>query len=316
MNQQEFIKTMNTFGKQGVPFFFMINFLKTEAEIYPLSELPETIRYQLNTQKKSSTQTIELEKKPISFAEYQKKFNLVHEAILRGDSYLLNLTQPTAIKTKTSLPFIFENSHAKFKLLTENFVCFSPERFIKIQDNKIFSYPMKGTIDATIPDAEKRILSDEKEAAEHATIVDLIRNDLSQIAENVTVSRYRYIDTIQTPQKTLLQVSSEIVGDLPDDYTARLGTIFDALLPAGSICGAPKPKTLELILRAEEYDRNYYTGVFGIFDGKNLDSAVMIRFIENINGDLYYKSGGGITSKSNAESEYRELLQKIYVPIC
>ncbi len=316
MNQQEFIKTMNKLGSQRVPFFFMINFLKTEAEIFPLSELPETIQYQFNTQKNTSNQTIELEKKPVSFAEYQKKFDLVHDAILRGDSYLLNLTQPTAIKTEASLPFIFENSHAKFKLLTENFVCFSPERFVKIENNKIFSYPMKGTIDATIPDAEKRILSDEKEAAEHATIVDLIRNDLSQIAENVKVTRYRFIDTIQTPQHTLLQVSSEIVGDLPPNYAAQLGTIFDALLPAGSICGAPKAKTLELILKAEEYDRNYYTGVFGIFDGKNLDSAVMIRFIENINGDLYYKSGGGITSKSNAESEYKELLQKIYVPIC
>jgi para-aminobenzoate synthetase component 1 len=94
-----------------------------------------------------------------------------------------------------------------------------------------------------------------------------------------------------------------------------LGEIILKLLPAGSITGAPKPKTLEIINRGENYKRDFYTGIFGYFDGKNLDSAVMIRFIENKNGQLYFKSGGGITSMSDATKEYDELIQKIYVPI-
>lgn len=76
-----------------------------------------------------------------------------------------------------------------------------------------------------------------------------------------------------------------------------------------------RKKTLEIIEEAESYERGYYTGIFGIFDGKDLDSAVMIRFIENINGNLYFKSGGGITFMSNPEQEYQELIDKVYVPI-
>jgi para-aminobenzoate synthetase component 1 len=72
---------------------------------------------------------------------------------------------------------------------------------------------------------------------------------------------------------------------------------------------------LEIIKEAENYPRNYFTGIFGIFDGSDLDSAVMIRFIENIDGELYFKSGGGITSMSNPGAEYQEMIDKVYVPI-
>jgi len=85
-------------------------------------------------------------------------------------------------------------------------------------------------------------------------------------------------------------------------------------LPAGSVSGAPKHKTLEIIKKAENYERGYFTGVCGYFDGKNLDSCVMIRFIEQKNG-LVFKSGGGITANSIAQNEYQELINKVYVPI-
>jgi para-aminobenzoate synthetase component 1 len=86
------------------------------------------------------------------------------------------------------------------------------------------------------------------------------------------------------------------------------------LLPAGSITGAPKPSTMKIIEEAEGYDRGYYTGVMGYFDGENFESAVMIRYIENIDGNLVFKSGGGITVLSNAEHEYQELIDKVYLP--
>lgn len=173
---------------------------------------------------------------------------------------------------------------------------------------------MKGTIDARIPDAEKKILNDEKETAEHYTIVDLIRNDLSSVAKGVRVERFRYIDRITTNEKVLLQVSSEVCGILEKNDLSDIGNLMFALLPAGSVSGAPKRKTTGIIAAAEGQDRGYYSGIFGIFDGLNLDSGVMIRFIERTASGYMYRSGGGITSFSTPSAEYQEMIDKIYVP--
>jgi para-aminobenzoate synthetase component 1 len=152
--------------------------------------------------------------------------------------------------------------------------------------------------------------------AEHFTIVDLIRNDLSQVANEVKVERFRYLDEIKTAGKNLLQVSSSIRGRLPVNYRSRLGEILFQLLPAGSVSGAPKKKTLEIIREAEKQNRGFYTGVAFYDDGQNLDSCVLIRFIEKLNQGLVYRSGGGITTKSKARLEYQEMIDKIYVPLC
>jgi para-aminobenzoate synthetase component 1 len=174
---------------------------------------------------------------------------------------------------------------------------------------------MKGTIDAATPDAEKAILNDNKETAEHYTIVDLIRNDLNVVSRKVRVERFRYIDTIVTNEKKLLQVSSEVCGYLEKDYLSHIGDIIFELLPAGSVSGAPKRKTSEIIAKTEDQERGYYTGVFGIFDGHKLDSGVMIRFIEKSATGYIYHSGGGITSFSDPLAEYKEMIDKIYVPV-
>jgi para-aminobenzoate synthetase component 1 len=237
---------------------------------------------------------------PPAFAEYQQAFGKVKTQIRLGNSYLLNLTFASRVETNLSLPEIYNLSSAPYKLLYKNkFVVFSPETFVTIKDGLISSFPMKGTIDATLPNAERTLLEDRKEHAEHNTIVDLIRNDLAMVAEDVVVERFKFLQKVKTHNGLLLQMSSKITGTLP----------------AGSISGAPKQKTLEIIRASENYHRGYYTGIFGHYDGKNLHSAVMIRFIERSNGQLFFKSGGGITSLSRARTEYDELLQKIYLPI-
>ena len=195
------------------------------------------------------------------------------------------------------------------------FVFFSPETFVKIVDNKILTYPMKGTIDASLENAPEILKNDKKEKAEHYTVVDLLRNDLSMVADDVHVEQFQQIDFIKTSQKDLYAMSSEISGIVKPEFDGKIGSIMQKLLPAGSILGAPKPKTLEIILDAEGYDRGYYTGVCGWFDGKNVDSCVMIRFIEKEGDKLYFKSGGGITHMSKLEDEYQEMKNKIYVPI-
>ncbi len=252
---------------------------------------------------------------PVPFSRYEKAFKLVRKNILHGNSFLLNLTFPTAVRTDLSLEEIFSHSLAPYKLyFKDQFVLFSPETFIRIRDGKIYSYPMKGTIDASVPNAEQTLMENEKELWEHNTIVDLIRNDLSMVARDVEVTRYRYIDRVKTHKNELLQVSSEIRGQLGEAWKARLGEMLLELLPAGSISGAPKKKTREIIAAAEGEKRGYFTGVFGIFDGENVDSAVMIRFIERAGSGLQFRSGGGITGHSDVQQEYNEMIDKVYVP--
>jgi para-aminobenzoate synthetase component 1 len=313
---------MNQYGKDKIPFLFILDFELMNPFVQRLDKISSSeVVFDIQGFTNSPTshekkKEIEFKKYPMPFELYKSAFQKVANHLYNGNTYLLNLTFPTRITCSLSLSEIYFLSKAKYKLLMKDkFVVFSPERFVRIEGETISSYPMKGTMDASLPNAEKRIISDEKEGAEHATIVDLIRNDLSMVASSVKVESYRYIDKIKTHDKTLLQVSSRITGRLPVDYYKHIGDILLKLLPAGSVTGAPKKRTVEIIKQVENYDRGYYTGVFGYFDGERLESGVMIRFIENVNGVLYYKSGGGITAMSNAESEYKEMIDKVYVPI-
>jgi len=173
---------------------------------------------------------------------------------------------------------------------------------------------MKGTIDASIEDAEYKILHNEKEMAEHTMVVDLLRNDLSIVAKDVRVEKFRYVQKIDSGKKELLQVSSHISGKVGNNWHEKIGDILSSLLPAGSISGTPKKSTLEIIKDTEEYDRGFFSGIFGVYDGESFDSGVMIRFIEKTNNGYVYKSGGGITLDSDALLEYNELLDKVYFP--
>lgn len=301
---------------KGVPCFFYTNFTGSKLHCYPLEKLENhDIEFSFNSPSPSNNLPHKPLYTPISFDEYHNKFSLVQEHIKAGNSYLLNLTQPTPITSTYTLPEIYSMAHAPYKLRVKNhFVCFSPEPFIIIEEEKIHTYPMKGTIDASQPNAIETILNDPKEFAEHTMIVDLLRNDLGIVATNITVEEFRSITTINTGEKTLHQVSSHISGTLASDWDKNIGSLLKSLLPAGSISGTPKKKTTEIIQEIEAYERGYFTGVFGYCDGKNLYSAVAIRFIENSNGTLVYKSGGGITAESECEKEYQEMIDKIYIP--
>jgi para-aminobenzoate synthetase component 1 len=322
MSLSDFATEMNRLGRDKVPFLFLVDFEMEKPLLIRLTDVTrEKMIFDVNGMRNhdgrfNAEGTAIIEKKPESWTSYKKKFDNVFRRLEYGDSFLTNLTISTEIVINRTLRDIFFQSSAKYKLLVEDeFLVFSPETFIQIKDGKIFSFPMKGTIDAAIPRAEERILSDRKETSEHVTIVDLIRNDISQIATDVQVTRFRYIDKIRTSSKTLLQVSSEIVGQLENGYLGQLGNILVKLLPGGSVSGAPKSRTLEIIRQTEAEKRGYYTGVFGIFDGESLDSGVMIRFIEKQGAKYFYRSGGGITTQSKGESEYQEAIDKVYVPI-
>jgi len=307
---------INSFGRDRTPFLFISDFKAKNIKVIPLDKLKDyDIEFCIDENYTKKKYKNSFEKLPISFNEYKKKFDYVIEKIRSGETYLLNLTQATPINTHLSLTEIYHNANAPYKLrYKDKFVCFSPEKFIEIEDSTIHTYPMKGTIDASLENAEHEILSNKKEMAEHLMIVDLLRNDLSIIANDVKVLDYRYLNTIEAGSKKLIQVSSHISGNVSPNWQDRIGDILKALLPAGSISGTPKKSTLRIIEDVEKYDRGFFSGVFGIFDGNSFKSAVMIRFIQQIDDKMMYKSGGGITLDSNAKDEYDELLDKVYLP--
>ena len=315
------ILKMNELGKAKQPFVFLIDFDFKKPLIWEWEEskqhiLWKTPNYTNIRQEDFPIREFKWKVLPIYYGQYEKAFQLVQKHLHNGDSYLLNLTMPSKIETNLSLNDIFQISRAPYKILLKNqFVCFSPEIFIRIENGAISSFPMKGTIDANLENAAFVLKNDKKELAEHNTIVDLIRNDLSMIADQVQVKKYRYIDHIRSNRNELLQMSSQITGILAENYKEQLGDLIAKLLPAGSISGAPKKKTVEIIRKAENYDRGYYTGIFGVFDGENLDSCVLIRYLEQQNNELIFKSGGGITFQSQCEQEYEELVKKVYVPL-
>ena len=308
------INKLSSLAAQGIPFLVISDFKAETLLVYTQEEL-EHLDIEFSFTPNTPTAPTSLLKVPIDYADYKRGFDTIIEHIKAGDTYLLNYTCETPIHTELSLKEIYHKAHAKFKLrYKEEFVCFSPERFIKIEENTISTYPMKGTIDASIAQAKEKILESEKEMAEHVMVVDLLRNDLGIVAKKIQVEKFRYIDHLHTGEKELLQVSSKVTGELPTAWRHDFGSILMALLPAGSISGTPKRSTLHIINEVEASPRGFFSGIFGYFDGHNFDSAVMIRFIEKRQQKLYYKSGGGITLDSQPQDEYQEMLDKIYIP--
>ncbi|OZI10030.1 aminodeoxychorismate synthase component I [Siphonobacter sp. BAB-5385] len=324
---------LNTYGRERRPCLFILDFENQYPLIWPLDDVPEAdVWYDLNGRTNVSAEPtvstgFSFTKEPLPFAAFEEKFRYVHQELKNGNSFLTNLTARTRVHTSLGFQDIFQRSKARYKLwlsksllekagppFQKEVLCFSPEIFVRIQDGLISSHPMKGTLDASLPNAREQLLADAKERFEHATIVDLIRNDLAQITTERWVERFRYVEEVPTHEKTLLQVSSEIKGRLPEDWQSQLGTLLLKVLPAGSITGAPKPKTVEIIQQAEQEPRGYYTGIVGMFDGENLDSGVLIRFLEQTNDGTFFRSGGGITFLSEAEKEYQELIDKVYLP--
>lgn len=312
---------LNEWGSAREPFLLLADFELQQLQAMRLSEIdPELLRFQFHQHsnykipKGESISPLKWEPSYVSPQRYQEAFQRVQQGLQRGDSFLTNLTFPTSITTNWSLEDIYHQTQARYKLWwKDHFTVFSPEIFVQIKGHRIFSYPMKGTLPAYLKG--EQLLADPKESAEHATIVDLIRNDLSQVARQVRVEDYRYLERLSTPRGGLWQTSTRIGGTLAPDFHHELGDILLRLLPAGSISGAPKVETINIIQEAEGQARGFYTGIAALWDGYALDSCVLIRFVEKYAEGMRYWSGGGITAYSDWEEEYQELKEKVYLPL-
>ena len=255
LDKETAIARMNTFGRNGTPFLFVIDYMQQHSYVEPLDGIDASVcLYQFRGTGNAPDAdaryagTIDWEFTPPAPADYRRSFDTVRRNLRKAelvgrqqlpDQSDMQSAAPHQPDAERCVPAFTRPVQLWLK---DRFVCFSPEIFVRMEEGRIKSFPMKGTIDATLPHAESILLDDAKEAAEHATIVDLIRNDLSMVSEHVTVASYRYIDRLQTNKGPILQTSSEICGMLPGDYTKRLGDILFSLLPAGSITGAPKPR--------------------------------------------------------------------------
>jgi para-aminobenzoate synthetase component 1 len=269
----DFKEKLNLLGSKKEPFFFCISYDMSQWEVHKLSQIPNDIKFNIdnkytNYSTNNNTQNntnYKLKNSPIPFIDYKDKFNTIQKQIRNGNTYLVNLTAKSNITTNLTLKDLYKIANAKFKLyFKDKFICFSPERFVKCTNNKIYTYPMKGTIDASIHNAKQIILTDNKELAEHTMVVDLLRNDLSIVSSNVKVDKFRYCEKIDAGDKQLLQISSQISGQLKDNWQNNIGDILTSILPAGSITGTPKKQTINILNKIEDYNREFFTGIFGV----------------------------------------------------
>ncbi len=256
----------------------------------------------------------------ISDEDYCAKIQQIKEYIRAGDTYQVNFTTKVSVPTETGSDTAFASllrqqpvAYSAFlNVAGHHILSLSPELFFKIDQGRIITRPMKGTMHRGLDSAEDaqaaiRLQNDEKNRCEHVMIVDLLRNDLGRICTMGSV----HVDDIFSVERyeTLLQMTSTISGTLRPGLTYY--DIFKGIFPSGSITGAPKIRTMQIIHELEEMPRGVYTGSIGFMapDGSSLFN-VAIRTLDLHEGKAQMGVGSGIVADSDPEDEYRECLLK------
>lgn len=188
----------------------------------------------------------------------------------------------------------------------------SPETLVKLENNKLYTFPLAGTRkrgkdEEEDLELEKELLADEKELAEHNMLVDLGRNDIGKISEinSVKVDKYMSIEKFSH----VMHIGSKVSGTLRSDKDAL--DAIDSILPAGTLSGAPKLRACEIINELEGNKRGIYGGAIGYIDFTgNLDMCISIRLAFAKNGKVFVRSGAGIVADSVPENEYEECINK------
>lgn len=275
-----------------------------------------------NIYKTKNTKKLLLNPTPcVNFCEYSNAIKKIKEEIAKGNTYEVNYTYDFDVpfdgdeldlfnfllsKQKTPYNFYIKNQY-------DTVLSFSPELFFEMQNNHILTKPMKGTIHRGKDKKEDKNLieflrNDIKNRAENVMIVDLLRNDLGRIAKvgTVNVSKLFEIET----HKTLHQMTSQIEADLKENTT--FFDIFKAIFPCGSITGAPKISTMKVISHVEKGERNIYCGAIGMISPKETIFSVPIRILQKTNeqNNFKYRVGGAIVWDSDTQDEWEETLTK------
>lgn len=246
--------------------------------------------------------------------DFCEKVSRIKNDIADGRLYQVNLTAALKAETSSSAESLFKkyffqfNGNYKAFLPTpqNDILCFSPELFLKKENDDLTTQPIKGSAGPE-QDFEKSLMANRKEEAELSMIVDLLRNDLNRINDSpstnqAVVTQHRAAMKLGYIQHTYSEISLQTNKSLPE--------ILDCTMPGGSISGCPKIESLHVIAETEKYKRQIYTGCIGWWKDNDFTLNLSIRtFIKN-QEDLFYHAGCGIVYDSLAENEWNEFLLK------
>ncbi|WP_282166248.1 aminodeoxychorismate synthase component I [Shewanella japonica] len=253
--------------------------------------------------------------------QYTERFNKVQQYLHQGDCYQINLTQRfsasykgdewqayCALSDANKAPF-----SAFIRLKNHCILSISPERFIQLHDNKISTKPIKGTMPRGATSDQDSLFAEqlrqsEKDLAENVMIVDLLRNDISKVATAGSVNVPKLFEIESFP--AVHHLVSTVEATLDSQYDAV--DLLKAAFPGGSITGAPKIRSMEIIEELEPSRRNIYCGSIGYIsqDGR-MDTSITIRTLVTEDNKLYCWAGGGIVADSNVDAEYQESFDKV-----
>ncbi len=248
-------------------------------------------------------------------AEHERRIGVAKEHIRRGDIFQVVLSQRAERETNVSPLAVYRAlrriNPSPYLFLLEldglALVGSSPETHVKAEGSRASLNPIAGTTARGDGDAE-RLLTSEKDRAEHVMLVDLGRNDLSRVCVPGTVKVERFLEPERFSHVTHLV--SEVAGELADGVTPF--DLLRATFPAGTVSGAPKVRAMQIISDLEGHRRGTYAGVVGYHvPGLGLDTCIAIRTVRLQNGRAYLQAGGGIVADSDPGDEHHECLNKL-----
>ena len=292
------------------------NYRKACEELVEIADL-------IKTGKKAEIEPLELKSDFKPAFSREKYCNMVDRAkyyIREGDIFQVVLSNRIeadisgslfdtyrVLRTTNPSPYMFYFSSNDIEIAGA-----SPETLVKLNDNKLYTFPLAGTrprgkTDEEDLELEHELLEDEKELAEHNMLVDLGRNDIGRIAEigSVKVDKYLSIERFSH----VMHIGSTVTGTLRSDLDSL--SAIDSILPAGTLSGAPKIRACEIINELEDNKRGIYGGAIGYVDlSGNIDTCISIRIAFARNNKVFIRSGAGIVADSVPEKEFDECLNK------
>ncbi|MBR0599977.1 anthranilate synthase component I [Sinanaerobacter chloroacetimidivorans] len=300
------IKTQNLeteYNKGIMELEHMVKLIRSET---PQESLPARIRSEFRSlfNKEEYCYMVSKAKQYIKEGDI---FQVVLSNRLEADFEGSLLNAYRILRTTNPSPYMFYFSSDDMEIAGA-----SPETLVKLQNQTLYTFPLAGTkprgkTEEEDMELERELLSDPKELAEHNMLVDLGRNDLGKISVfgSVEVEKYLTIERFSH----VMHIGSTVKGIIRDDKDAL--DAVDAVLPAGTLSGAPKLRACEIINELENNKRGIYGGAIGYLDFTgNMDTCIAIRIAYKKNGKVFVRSGAGIVADSVPETEYQECINK------